>query len=195
VHSLHTSQHYYYYETQFNFLSNLASTTDQLIILDDFNFPDIDWDSLSGHLPASNQFCDLVFQSSLSQLAIVSVPTHNQGNILDLVLTKKTISLIYKSIQFQCSHLIISTLLFHCLPVLRCLPIKPTTYFTFNYMVGDYQGLHDFLCGSNFSPCYASDDVEYIWHIIESQITAGMELFIPVNKFHSDQHPYGSVQK
>jgi len=51
---------------------------------------------------------------------------------------------------------------------------KPTTYFTLNYMVGDYQGLHDFLCGSNFAPCYASDDVEYIWHIIKSQITAGM---------------------
>ena len=62
---------------------------------------------------------------------------------------------------------------------------KPTTYFTFK---GDYQGLHDYLSHSNFSPCYTSDDVEYIWHIIESQITAGMELFIPVNKVHSDRH-------
>ena len=72
-----------YYKSLFDFLSNLASTTDKLIILGDFNFPDIDWDSLSGHSPASSQFCDLVFQYSLSQL--VSVPTHNQGNILDLI--------------------------------------------------------------------------------------------------------------
>ena len=42
------------YKTLFGFLSNFASTTDNLIILGDFNFPDIDWDSLIDHLPASN---------------------------------------------------------------------------------------------------------------------------------------------
>ena len=53
--------------------------------------------------------------------------------------------------------------------------------------MGGYQGLHDYLSHFNFSPCYASDEVEYIWHIIESQITAGMELFIPVNKLKFTQ--------
>jgi len=129
---------------------------------------------LSGHLPASYQFCDLVFQSSLSQL--VSVPTHNQGNILDLVLTniEDNISeLQVHSVPLLTSdHLNITFSLSICV----MMSAKPTTYFIFNYMVGDYQGLHDFLYGSNFTPCYASDDVEYIWHIIESQLTAGMEL-------------------
>jgi len=67
---------------------------------------------------------------------------------------------------------------------------KPTTYFTFNYSKGDYQWLHDYLSHSNFSPCYASDDVEYtcIWHINKNQTTADMEPFIPVNEVHSDQY-------
>ena len=66
---------------------------------------------------------------------------------------------------------------------------KPTTYFTFGCSKGDYQGLHDYLCCSDFTSCYSSDDVEYIWHIVEYQIITAMELFIPVNKVHSDRHP------
>jgi len=171
-----------YYKTLFGFLSNFASITDNLIILGDFNFPDIDWDSLIGHLPAPNQFCDLVFQSSLSQL--VSVPTHNQGNILDLVLTN--IENNISDLQVHSVPLLISDHLNITFSLSTCVMMsaKQTTYFTFNYREGDYQGLHDLLCDFNFTPCYVIDDVEYIWHI-----TAGMELFIPVNKVHSDQHP------
>jgi len=72
-----------YYETLFDFLFNLSNASNKLIILGDFNFPDIDWDSLSGHSPVSNQFCDLVFQAGLSQL--IDTPTHNHDNILDLI--------------------------------------------------------------------------------------------------------------
>jgi len=168
----------------FNFLSNVANTTDRLIILGNFNFLDIDWDSLSGHSPVSDQFCNLVFQSSLTQL--VNLPTHNQDNILDLVLTnlEDNISdLLVHSIPLLSSDYLNITFL---LTTYIMMSPKPTTYFTFNYSKGDYQGLHDYLSHSNFSPRYTSDDVEYIRHIIEGQITAGMELFIPVNKVHSD---------
>ena len=33
-----------------------ASVSDKMIILGDFNFPDTDWDTLSGNSPVSNHF-------------------------------------------------------------------------------------------------------------------------------------------
>ena len=66
-----------YYDKLFDFLLNLHGASDELIIIGDFTFPDIDWDTLTGHSPASNRFCDLVFQTNLTQL--ITVPTHNQG--------------------------------------------------------------------------------------------------------------------
>ena len=63
-----------YYDSLFSFLLHLYHISDKMIIVGDFNFPDIDWDTLSGHSPASNQFCDLVFQTGLSQL--IDQPTH-----------------------------------------------------------------------------------------------------------------------
>ena len=74
-----------YYDNLFNFFLHLHQVSDKMIILGDFNLPDIDWDVLSGHSPVSNQFCDLVFQTGLSQL--IDRPTHIHGNILDLLLT------------------------------------------------------------------------------------------------------------
>ena len=47
------------YNDLFNFFLNLHTASDKLIILGDFNFPDIDWDLLSGSSPVSDQFCDL----------------------------------------------------------------------------------------------------------------------------------------
>jgi len=53
----------------------------------DFNYPDISWTDLVGDTTCSNLFCELVFDSNLTQL--VDVPTHVRGNILDLVLTNE----------------------------------------------------------------------------------------------------------
>ena len=58
---------------------------DSVIILGDFNMPDICWSTLTGTSTASNSFCDLLFELNLSQL--VKEPTHCKGNILDLVIT------------------------------------------------------------------------------------------------------------
>ena len=51
----------------------------------DFNFPDINWSSLTGSEKYSSLFCELIFDLNLCQL--VGDPTHVKGNILDLVLT------------------------------------------------------------------------------------------------------------
>ena len=66
---------------------------------------------------------------------------------------------------------------------------KSTTYSTFNYSKRDYQGLCEYLLCCDFTPCYLSHDVEYIWHTIEHILMDAMHSFIPTNKVHSHQHP------
>ena len=65
------------------FLSNLIISHDHIILVGDFNLPDVDCDTLTGTFLSSKSFCDFVFQNNLSQL--IHTPTHLKGNILDLV--------------------------------------------------------------------------------------------------------------
>ena len=68
-----------------SFIKQYYSSNRNVIIIGDFNLPDINWLSLVGSTNVSNIFCDFVFECDLSQL--VTVPTHCKGNCLDLVLT------------------------------------------------------------------------------------------------------------
>lgn len=63
----------HYHCSLITYLSSLSSRSNDLVIVGDFNFPDICWSSLSGSNVNSNKFCDFVFEnnclnSSLAQL-------------------------------------------------------------------------------------------------------------------------------
>ena len=68
-----------------DYLTSLAQTDNLLLIVGDFNIPDVNWSLLSGSTHFSNQMCDFVFDWNLSQL--FESPTHVKGNILDLLMT------------------------------------------------------------------------------------------------------------
>ena len=74
-----------YFNQLIAFLKFLAANEEILIIVGDFNLPDICWTSLSGCSPLSNLFCDFVFDTNLAQL--INSPTHVKGNTLDILLT------------------------------------------------------------------------------------------------------------
>ena len=59
--------------------------TQQRYLIGDFNMLDIDWDTLSSAAYPSVLFCNFIFNNNHSQL--IDKPTHNKGNILDLILT------------------------------------------------------------------------------------------------------------
>ena len=73
------------YENLFIFLNRTNIISANFNLLADFNIPDINWNTLSVVSPVSCQFCDIIFDSGLSQL--INCPTHIHGNILDLLLT------------------------------------------------------------------------------------------------------------
>ena len=49
-----------YYISLFDYLHGILSSDNKLILLNDFNFPNINWNSLSGHSCHSTRFCDLI---------------------------------------------------------------------------------------------------------------------------------------
>lgn len=69
-----------YFKHLIDFLGSLASREKFLIVIGDFNLPDVCWSSLSGCSQQSNLFCDFLFDSNLSQL--ITVPTHIKGNTI-----------------------------------------------------------------------------------------------------------------
>ena len=109
----------------------------------DFNFPDINWDTLSGHSHASNNFCDLIFLAGLQQL--INVPTHKHGNSLDLLFTNLEGNI--KDLQtnpdphLQSDHYNITyTVTINIIDNSKFVP-----YFVFNFFRGDCHGLCDYM--------------------------------------------------
>ena len=68
-----------YITTFFDYIRSLYSShcSSNLLLLGDFNFPDIDWQTLYGSSPLSSLFCDLIFDFNLVQ--VIDFPTHNKG--------------------------------------------------------------------------------------------------------------------
>ena len=69
----------------FDVLRCHAKTLDQMIIFGDFNYPNIDWESITAPEYDGSDFCSYLFKHSLLQL--VNEPTHKSGSLLDLVIT------------------------------------------------------------------------------------------------------------
>ena len=67
-----------------SYLADLSTSSEHLVIVGDFNAPDIEWSSLTGTQSHSNLICDFVFHANLTQA--VFEPTHTKGHILDIVL-------------------------------------------------------------------------------------------------------------
>ena len=103
-----------YHNSLLSYLAYIVSSMKTLIIMGDFNLPDICWSTLSGTSPLSNSLCDLVYEYNLTQL--VSCPTHIKGNIFDLVITSAESSI-------------------HDLIVSEVHPLLPTDHLTISFNI------------------------------------------------------------
>ena len=148
--------------------------------------PDINWATLSGSSDLSSKLCDLFFQHNYVQQ--VDHPTNIHGNILDLIITssENTVSGINFTQEFnqaiKSGYLISFKLQLTSLsPTISKDPVY--------YHKGDYEGLNDLLYNTDFSSCYQSSDVEFIWSFITSTICNAMREFIPFFKQSANYHP------
>ena len=67
-----------------SYLTELLSLSENVILVGDFNLPDINWSTMTG-ASLFQTFSDFVFDSNLMQL--VEDPTHIKGNTLSLLVT------------------------------------------------------------------------------------------------------------
>lgn len=178
-----------YYDSFFHYLFELSNKASPIILVGDFNFPDIDWATYCGSSPISNKFCDLLFQLNLSQL--ISEPTHNQGNILDLVITSDE-DIIQDIIIHPHDYQLVSSDHYTISFGVK-LPANYQPTFTpqviFDYTKANYIDLCNFLSSIDFSVCELLPDVDSIWNYIKDCITTGMHMFIPKIKLSSSQTP------
>ena len=68
------------------------------IVVGDFNAPDIDWSTLTATTPYSLSLCNTIHNKNFKQL--MNMPTHKQGNILDLIITNSLIPYKYSCRNF-----------------------------------------------------------------------------------------------
>ena len=173
-----------------HYLADLLTsfTPSEIIIVGDFNLPDINWESLSA---ASPTFCDFVFDSNLVQL--VHEPTHIKGNLLDLVLSssEEIISNLKVSSQkciVNSDHFAITfNIIDSSSHAKQSLPANCNSYI-FYFPKADYDSICHFLMNIDFNHCLFSTDLEHIWWCIKNAIYAGMNLF-PKVRIRSYQYP------
>ena len=151
------------------------------ILLGDFNFPDIYWQSLSSSHPISKQFCDFIFNNNFIQL--VNSPTHSNGycNILDLVLTNSTDLVFDVSVlssesfpRMKSDHNFIS----FKIPSGILSKKKSLQSYTFNFSKGDYHLMNEHIISLDLSDYYNSLNIEHLWSTLKSRILECYHLYI-----------------
>ena len=149
------------------------------IIWGDFNAPDINWASLTGSTLFSNLLCDLVFSKNLIQL--VSDPTHCKGNCLDLLLSSSqgrihSVCTDQSSYMSASDHFLVSaSIITHDHPLRE--RIVPSG---FNFSRANFTDLDSYFLEIDFSPIYASTDVEFIWSHLKGVIWDACNLLVPL---------------
>ena len=152
-----------------------------LVPLGDFNFKDINWDSLDGTAPLSVKFCDIIFDLNLTQL--INQSTYIAGNTLDLVLISSPDSIFNLHVHdnpplpIPSDHYIITFDVFAS-PVSG--KTKSQIHFL-NFSKGDYEGHCHFLSTVDFSHCFQSEDVEFIWSYLNALIKDAINKFVPTS--------------
>ena len=166
-----------------------------VLILGDFNFPDISWSSFNGNSPQSDALCDLVYHHNLLQIG--DFPTHLKGGILDLIFTNSE-HLVANTTSFSSPFLLSDhfPISFTLSCASRKARVSSTTY-SFNFKKTDILGLFSFLFDCDFSLLLASMDIEHVWLYLKNIILHLVTLFCPVVRitprslpqwFHSGIH-------
>ena len=159
------------------YLSELLSQSEHVIIVGDFNLPDVNWSSLTGVSPFSKRFCEFIFDSNLIQL--VENPTHMKGNILDLVLktTNNVRDLVVDTSNYSITsdHYVVSFKIEFSILMNNTRQVP----YVFDYKHADMDGLLAYMLDCDFSECFQSDNIEVVWAYIKSCIYCAINLYIP----------------
>ena len=170
---------------------NSLRHTENLIILGDLNLPDVNWDSFSGMSFISSSLCEEFFNLNFCQL--VTEPTHNRGNLLDVILTNAS-ELIDKvcvsstlPLDLSSDHYIVKFCINTCSTSKTVAQQKFSN--SFNFAKADWNGMLNFLTSYNFTSYFEMCDIESLWSYLKLIIFEAIHLFTPRVSSRSHEKP------
>ena len=144
---------------------------------------------MCSHSNTSSLLCKFVFDENLTQIS-----EKKKGNTLDLIFTNNNDNIQYVDVcpdkwkstksDFFLIEVSITSTVTHQHP-------NPTKLRD-NILIfknADLQGLHDYLLDFDFSHCFQSKDVEFIWSELKRILSVSMVSFIPKVKLHPVNRP------
>ena len=156
---------------------------DNLLILGDFNFKEIDWPSESCNLnsdhPASKFLLTCKESFLIQNQRECTRYRHGQKpSLLDLVLTNKEELVIDIETQAGLGKSDHCTLLV----TLACGTNVEETRTRYNFSKADFEGLSKYLSNINWEKELQNHDTDSMWNVLKSKIHEATEIFVPKTK-------------
>ncbi len=143
------------------------------VLLGDFNLPDINWDNFVWP-PRLDSFMNIIMDHFLSQMVLE--PTHQNGNILDLIFTDDTdvISTVNILENFASSdHFVIN------FQVAVNNSSKPIPIPTFNFWKANWQLYREHLQLLDWDTVFSFNSADDIWKAFQGNINSALSISVP----------------
>ena len=160
-----------------------AMNSSHLLILGDFNLPEIDWSNQSAEGPLShpsNSFLECIRDCFLYQH--VTEPTHYRGtqrpSVIDLIITNEENmiqDLVYNDPIGKSHHVTLNWQLSCYSDVESCSAMKHC------YQKGNYADMRRILGEVNWSGCLTNGTVDEMWVCISDHLLRAVEMCVPLN--------------
>ena len=160
---------------------------ENLIVLGDFNCPDINWQTLSAVSPSSSRLCEMLFDNNFTQL--VSSPTHVKGNTLDLVITNSEDIFNYVWVEEANSYSDHFQVHFSITYTGQHTPTKSKYSYVFDYTKADFTGMCSFFLDHDFSDFLQSENIEELWFYLKSLLQEAVSRYVPQVRISNGNMP------
>ncbi len=160
------------------------ASRDNLIVMGDFNYPDIDWPTRSATSLPSKSFCEKLFELNLDQL--VHVPTHVMGNTLDLIITNVCEEIDNVQVETENKYSDHYTVHFTISTEYPRVSNNRKYLYVHDNAKADYEGMNTFLLDHDFSEYYQTRDTDKLWFYLKSLFEEAIDKFVPKVRIHNN---------
>ena len=155
----------------------------QVIIMGDFNLPDINWESLECHNSISECFMTLVQDTYLVQH--VNVPTRGD-NILDLVLSSEQGMIEELKVIEHLANSDHNIVLFKAVVA----TVNSASILAkHNYNLGDYDKINQLLNDVPWDSVFTNLDANAMWELFLDKMSSAVDSYIPLYKHSKRKYP------
>ena len=154
------------------------------IVIGDINLPHIDWSGGGAADAQGRELYNTVLQESLAQLILF--PTHDKGNVLDLLITNMANNIIsvYDDGKLgKSDHCILMTEI--AIQKVRSRGPKKAT----NWTKADFPGIKSYLASIDWNTLMENKAAEEAWEMLKETINSATEKFVPKSTVKKDTEP------